>query len=120
MKVYIISMLNAFVLILVGLWGYWVSQTPSPTALIPVFGGALLLSFIKGVKSGNRAMAHFSVILTFLLLVGLIKPLTGALGRADNVAILRVILMMISCTIAMVYFIRSFINVRKARLKAGE
>ena len=120
MKVYLISMLNAFVLILVGLWGYWGSQTPSPTALIPVLGGALLLLFINGVKTGNRLIAHFSVVLTLLLLIGLIKPLTGAFGRADKGAIVRVALMMISCTIAMVYFIRSFINVRNARLKAGE
>jgi len=120
MKVYLISMINAFVLILLGLWGYLGSQTPSPTALIPVFAGALLLGLIKGVKSGNRSLAHFSVILTFILLIAFIKPLTSAIGRADNGAILRVAMMMISCAISMGYFIRSFINLRKERAKVKD
>jgi hypothetical protein len=108
-------MLNAFVLILLGIWGYWGSLTPSPTALIPVFAGIFLLSFVKGVKSGNRVIAHLSVLLTFVLLIAFIKPLTGAIGRSDNGAILRVVIMMISCTVSMAYFIRSFIAVRKER-----
>ena len=120
MKVYLISMINALVLILFGLWGYWGSETPSPTALIPVLGGALLLTLFKGVKSGNKAVAHVAVTVTLILLIGLVKPLTGALGRSDTGAIVRVAVMIISCTVAMVYFIRSFINVRRARLKAGE
>jgi hypothetical protein len=120
MKVYQINIINALILILLGLWGYWGSETPSPTALIPVLGGALLLALFKGVKSGNKAVAHIAVILTLILLIGLLKPLTGALGRSDNVAIVRVAVMIISCSVAMVYFVRSFINVRRARIKAGE
>jgi hypothetical protein len=117
MKVYLVSMINAFVLILLGLWGYWGSEMPSPTALIPVFAGALLLSLIKGVKSGNKSIAHFSVILTFLFLIALVKPLTGAIGRMDNGAIIRVVMMMISSAVTLGYFIRSFIVVRKERIK---
>jgi hypothetical protein len=119
MKVYQINIINALILILLGLWGYWGSETPSPTALIPVLGGALLLALFKGVKSGNKAVAHIAVILTLILLIGLLKPLTGALGRSDNVAIVRVAVMIISCSVAMVYFVRSFINVRRARKKPG-
>ncbi len=117
MKVYLVNMINAFILILLGLWGYWGSETPSLTALIPVLGGIMLLLFVKGVRSGNRAIAHFAVTLTLVLLIGLIKPLSGAFGRADNGAIVRVAIMMVSCAVAMGYFIRSFINVRKERLK---
>ena len=89
-------MLNAFVLILLGLWGYLGSQTPSPTALIPVFAGILLLSFVRGVKNSNRIIAHLAVTLTLILIIALIKPLIGSIDRADNGAILRVIAMMIS------------------------
>jgi len=120
MKVYVVSMLNAVVLILLGLWGYWGSQSPSPTALIPVFAGIILLSLIRGLKAGNRIIAHISVLLTFVLLIAFIKPLTGSIGRADNGAIVRIVIMMIACAVSMVYFIRSFIVVRKARTKAGE
>ena len=120
MKVYVVSMLNAIVLILLGLWGYLGSQTPSPTALIPVFAGIILLSLIRGLKAGNRVIAHISVLLTFVLLIAFIKPLTGSIGRADSGAIGRLVIMMISCAVSMVYFIRSFIAVRKARPKVGE
>ena len=120
MKVYVVSMLNAIVLILLGLWGYLGSQTPSPTALIPVFAGIILLSLIRGLKAGNRVIAHISVLLTFVLLIAFIKPLTGSIGRGDSAAMVRIVIMMISCAVSMVYFIRSFIAVRKARTKPGE
>jgi hypothetical protein len=119
MKVYLISMMNAFVLILIGLWGYWGAQTPSPSSLIPVFSGAFLLSLVQGVRSGSRVIAHISVTLTLLLLIGLIMPLIGAIDDENSDSILRVVVMMISCAISMVYFIRSFINVRKARAKVS-
>lgn len=111
-------MLNAIVLIILGLWGYLGSQTPSPTALIPVFAGILLLSFVKGVKDGNRIIAHLAVLITFVLIIAFVKPLTGAIGRGDNGAIIRVVAMMISGIVTMVYFVRSFIAVRKAREKS--
>ena len=120
MKVYSVSMYNALVLILVGLWGYLGSLTPSPTALIPVFAGILLLSFVKGVKAENKVISHLAVLLTFVLIIALIKPLVGAIGRGDNGAAARVAVMMLSCTISMVAFIQSFIAVRKARNNAAK
>ena len=113
-------MLNALVLIVFGLWGYLGSQTPSPTALIPVFAGVLLLSFVRGVKSGNKVIAHLAVLVTLGIIIALIKPLTGCAGRGDTIAVIRVSLMMVSGIISMVYFIRSFIAVRKARTQGGE
>ena len=117
MKEYFVSLLNAFVLISFGLWGYMGSQNPSLTALIPVFSGIVLLYLVKGVKSGNRVIAHLAVMLTFVLLIALIKPLTGAIGRSDSGAIIRVAIMMISCAVSMYYFILSFIDARKERMK---
>ena len=118
MKVYFVSMLNALVLIVFGLWGYLGSMTPSPTALIPVFAGILLLSFVKGVKDGNRIIAHLAVLITFGLIIAFVKPLTGAIGRGEDGAIIRIAVMMISGIVTMVYFIRSFIAIRKARMEA--
>lgn len=120
MKVYFVTMLNGFILVLLGAWGYLGSQTPSPTALIPVFAGILLLYFVTGVKAQNKVIAHLAVLLTLVLVIALIKPLIGAIGRSDNLAISRVSFMMISSAVNLVYFIRSFIAVRKAREKAGE
>lgn len=117
MKVYMISMINAFVLMIFGLWGYLGSETPSPTALIPVILGALLLSLTQKLRYGSKPMAHLSVIVTFVVLVGLIKPLTGSIERADSNAIYRVSVMIFSCAITVGFFIRSFILVRKRRKK---
>lgn len=117
MKVYLISMMNAFVLMTLGLGGYFGSENQAPAALIPVFGGALLLSLMKGVKSGNRSIAHFSVIVTLLVLIGLIKPFSEAINLTDGGATTRIAAMMISSAVALGYFVLSYIKVRKGSVK---
>ena len=117
MKVYFVTMLNGFILVLLGAWGYLGSQTPSPTALIPVFAGILLLYFVTGVKAQNKVIAHLAVLLTLVMVIALIKPLSGAIGRSDSLAVSRVSVMMLASAVNLVYFIRSFIAVRKAREK---
>ena len=113
MKPYFISLINSLVLIILGTWAYFSSETPSVTALIPVFAGIILFAITPGFKNGNRILAHIAVVLTFLILIGLIKPLTGAIGRSDEMGIARVVIMMITSGIALVIFIRSFIEARK-------
>jgi len=115
MKPYLISFLNAIVYIVLGCWGYLASDTPSVTALIPVFAGIILITITPGFKKGNRVLAHIAVVLTSLVLLGLIKPLTGAIGRSDAAGIGRVLAMMVTSLIAMGYFIKSFLDARRAR-----
>ena len=107
------SLLNAIILISMGLWGYFESESKAITALIPVIIGIILLLVNKGVKNENKALAHVAVLLTFLILLGLIKPLTGAFERENAYAIIRVLLMIISSLWAMISFIKSFISARK-------
>jgi len=113
MKPYLASLLNAIILVAFGLWGYSSSDTPSYTALIPVGAGVILILLNKGLMKENKVIAHIAVILTFLILIALVKPLIGSLERSDGMAIFRVIIMMISTLIAIWYFIRSFVTVRK-------
>ena len=113
MKPYLINFLNAIVLISLGSWAYFSSENPSVTALIPVFGGVILIGVTPGFKKGNRILAHVSVILTFVMLLGLIKPLTGAIERSDYLGISRVSVMMITSFIAILVFIKSFIDARR-------
>jgi len=113
MKPYFINLLNSITLIILGSWAYLTSITPSVTALIPVFAGIILFAITPGFKRGNRVLAHISVIITLLILVGLIKPLTGAIGRMDNLGIARVLIMMITSLTAMVIFVKSFIDARR-------
>ncbi|MEO1335629.1 MAG: hypothetical protein AAFV29_08285 [Myxococcota bacterium] len=115
MNAHLASLINAISLVALGAWGYFGSATPSATALIPVGVGVLLLACAPGVKKENKAVAHIAVLLTLLILFGLIKPLTGAIGRADSAAILRVGVMLATTVLAMVAFVQSFIAARKSR-----
>ena len=119
MKAHVASLINSVVLIGFGLWGYLGSETPSKTALIPVVFGAVLLSLYKGVKKENKIVAHIAVLLTLLILGGLVKPLTAATGREDGMAIMRVSVMLITTVVALIAFIKSFIDVRRARAAAA-
>ena len=116
MKASLSSLLNAIILISMGLWGYFESESKAITALIPVIIGTILLLVNKGVKNENKALAHVAVLLTFLILFGLVKPLLGAFERENTYAVIRVLLMIISSLWAMISFIKSFIPARKNRI----
>lgn len=115
MKAHLVSLIHAVALIGLGGYGYLSSDTPSVTALIPVVFGVLLLAMNNGVKKENKVIAHIAVLLTLLIIIGLVKPLTGAMGRGDSAAVARVAIMLVLGVLAMVSFVRSFIAARKGR-----
>ena len=117
MKAHTASLLNAIILIGLGLWGYFGSQSPSMTALIPVIFGAIILAMNKGIKNENKVIAHVAVVLTLLILIGLIKPLSGAMDRGDTMATARVAVMILSTLVALGYFIKSFIDARRQKVE---
>ena len=117
MKPYLVNLLNAIVLVVLGSWAYFASDTPSVTALIPVFAGIILIAVTPGLKRGNRIMAHVAVVLTFMILLGLTKPLTGAIQRSDDTGVVRVLIMIFTSLIALISFIRSFIKARRSSRK---
>lgn len=116
MKPYLINAINASILIIVGLLGYFGSDTPSVTALIPVFAGIILLLFTKSMKNGNRVVAHIVVMLTLLIFISLFKPLLGALGRNDTGAVIRVVIMMATSVLALAVYIKSFVDARRNKV----
>jgi len=113
MKSYILNFVNSVVLVAFGLWGYLGSESPSFTALIPVITGAVLLLLTPWFKKENKIVAHIAVLLTFLIIVGLLMPLRGAMARGDEPGIFRVAVMLISSITAMIVFINSFVQARK-------
>ena len=119
MKAHTASLINALILIIFGLWGYFGSSTPSVTSLIPVIIGSILAVLNKGVRKENKIIAHIAVLLTLIMLIGLFKPLTGALDRSDMAAVGRLVVMILSTAIALVFFVKSFIDARKARNQAN-
>ena len=120
MKAYKVSLINAILLIVLPLWGYLSSETPSLTALIPAFMGVVLLGLNFGVKKENKVIAHIAVLFTLLILVGLAQALIGAIGRGNILPIVRIVVMIISTLLAIVFFVKSFIDAKRLRLKAEE
>ena len=87
----------------------------SPTALIPVVFGVIILVLNSGLKKENKLIAHVVVLLTFLILFGLVKPLMSAIEGDRIMGITRVSLMMLSTLMALVVFIKSFIANRSKK-----
>lgn len=115
MKPHVANLVNAAALIALGLWGYFGSESPSPTAFIPVGAGLVLLALTNGVKTENKVVAHIAVLLTFLLILALAMPFKGAIERGDTMAMVRTGIMILTGILAMVAFIGSFRAARKAR-----
>lgn len=113
MKTHVISLTNAIILIGLSLWAYFTSQYPSITALIPTIVGVAILILNPGLRRENKIVSHIVVILTFLIILGLIKPLIGALDRGDDLVVLRVVIMQLSSVIAFAFFIKSFLVARR-------
>ena len=104
------SLVNAILLITMGGWGYF--ESGSPTSLIPVVIGVLLVLLNKGIKTENKVIAHIAVLVT-LLGFALVMPLMRAMEDGRTEAILRILIMLSSTVYAMIFFVKSFIDARK-------
>ena len=117
MKAYKFNLINSVTLIALGLWGsypYLCSpETGSPTSLIPVFFGFILLVLSPGLKKENKIISHIAVLLTFLLFISLFMPLKGAVERSSLSSGLRVSIMLFTSFLSLASFIKSFIHARK-------
>lgn len=107
------NLFNGVVLILLGLWGYF--DVDSPTALIPVFFGIVLLLCHQGIKKENMKAAHIAVMFTLVILVALVAMRLPKSLETGGIGLYRVIIMIITSAVAMLQFIRSFINARKSK-----
>ena len=115
MKPNIVSLINSIVLISMGLWGYFESDSRPITALIPVIAGVILLLINSGVKKENKIASHVAVLLTLLIIIGLVKPFLGALDRENIAGIIRVSAMILTSFWAIITFVQSFISARKSK-----
>jgi len=113
MKAHTASSINAYILIIMGIWGY--VATSAPTSFIPVVIGVLLLTMNNGIRLDNKVQAHIAVVLTLLVAFALIKPFSGNLAEGDTMGIVRVGAMILSSLFAMVFFIKSFMDARKSK-----
>ncbi|MEM6502328.1 MAG: hypothetical protein AAF685_10875 [Cyanobacteria bacterium P01_C01_bin.89] len=112
------TIINGVTLITMGLWAY-LSGDSSPMALIPVGFGAGFLALSPGVKTYNKAVAHIVALLALVTLATLFAPLTMVASQGDSLKVVRVVLMMTTTAVALFFYVKSFIDARKARA-AGE
>jgi prepilin signal peptidase PulO-like enzyme (type II secretory pathway) len=115
MKAYQANLINSITLIALSVWAYYSSHEPSFTALIPAAFGAVLAGLTKGVKVEDKILSHIAVVLTLLLFGALFMPLKGVLGRGDAMGIARVLIMMGTTLLALVFFVKSFVEARQRR-----
>ncbi|GHA60571.1 hypothetical protein [Pontibacter akesuensis] len=109
---YIVNTINASVLIIAGLIGYFSNAAKPPTALIAPFIGLLLLSCTYHLRKHNRFVMHTVTSLTLLtgfLVVWRIDPALFAWNR-HNILLL---LMALSCFVAVALYVASFLKERR-------
>ena len=109
------NLINSIVLISMSAWGF--VDTNSFTALIPAFFGIILL--LLGTMLTNEKLvklsAHLVVLFTLLILLALVIQVLPGVFERGGIGLIRVILMISSSAIAMIIFIKSFIDNRKSR-----
>ena len=119
MKTHQANLLNSITLILMPLWAYLKFEgtldkpEQSITAFIPLFFGVVLLLCNGGVKKENKIIAHIAVLVTLIALLGLTMPLKAAVADGRTLSIIRVAAMLLTGSLAMISFIKSFIAARK-------
>ena len=119
MKTHQANLLNSITLILMPLWAYLTFEgtvdkpEQSITAFIPLFFGVVLLLCNGGVKKENKIIAHIAVLVTLIALLGLTMPLKAAIADGTTLSVVRVAAMLLTGSLAMISFIKSFIAARK-------
>ena len=119
MKTHQANLLNSITLILMPLWAYLTFEgtvdkpEQSVTAFIPLFFGVVLLLCNGGVKKENKIIAHIAVLVTLIALLGLTMPLKAAVADGRTLSVIRVAAMLLTGSLAMISFIKSFIAARK-------
>jgi len=109
------NLINSIALISMSVWGY--IDTNSFTALIPAIFGVILL--LLGTMLTNEKLvklsAHLVVLFTLFILVALVVQVLPGVVERGGIGLIRVILMISTSAIAMIVFIKSFIDNRKSR-----
>ena len=108
------TIVNGVVLIACGLWAY-AGGDSSPMALIPAGLGIGFLALSPGVKTYNKAIAHVVVFLALVTIGVLVPPLLMMIDLGKGIGIFRVGMMMTTSLVALVLYIKSFVDARRSR-----
>lgn len=100
--------INALVMIVLGVYGYFNSEVKSGTAFIGPAIGVILLALVPGVKKDNSTVAHIAVVLTALAAVAFL--ITGFM-RSNTLVLIMAVVSLVS----LIVFIMDFIRRKKER-----
>jgi hypothetical protein len=109
-----VNLLNSISLIAMGIWGYF--DVSSPTALIPVIFGVIILVcvFLSNKKPElNKVVAHIAVVLTLVILLSLLGMRLPKSIETGGVGLIRVLIMSATCALAVIFFVKSFVDARR-------
>jgi hypothetical protein len=115
MKAHSANLINSIALVVIGLWDYVAAQALSSSNMIPVAAGIILLFLYIGVKKEDKIIAHIAVVITLLVILSLIKPFVEAIESSDISLLIRNLILILTGILAMVYFVKSFIDARRNR-----
>ena len=122
MKAEKMNLINSLSLIILGVWGYidvsnyalnTIISFEHWTALIPVIFGFILLLCQNGIKNKSKVIAHIAVLVTLLIFIALVGKRLPISIEQGGVGLFRVLAMSLTSLIALILFIRSFIENRK-------
>jgi peptidoglycan/LPS O-acetylase OafA/YrhL len=117
MKPVVVNFLNALVLIAAGLYGYFMvaasDGTHSKTALIPAAFGLLFIILGAFWAKAPKVVSHIIVVLTLVLLIMCSMRFAKVEGWNEKKYLFLACI--ISNAIALIVFIKSFIDARKNR-----
>lgn len=111
---YIINSINALILIVLGLIGYFSNPAKPPTALMAPFFGILLLACTYHLRKHNRFVFHTVTALTLLvgvLVFARINPDAFDWNRRN----ILLLLMGLSCFVAVAFYVFTFVRERRLR-----
>ena len=109
------NLLNSLSLMIMGIWGYF--AVSSATALIPVaFGIVLFICYLISSKRPdlNKLVSHIAILLTLIILLALIGMRLPTSIDSGGAGLARVLVMIVTSALAMIFFVKSFIDARKS------
>ena len=108
------NLLNSLSLMIMGIWGYF--AVSSATALIPVaFGIVLFICYLISTRRPdlNKLVSHVAILLTLIILLALIGMRLPTSIDSGGAGLARVLVMIVTSALAMIFFVKSFIEARK-------
>lgn len=114
MHPYVINSINAVILIVGGLIVYFIHPARPAVALVAPGLGIMLLACTYHLRKHNRFVTHTVTALTLLAAIVVLNRLNAA-GEAWDARHLLLLLMGLSCMVAVGIFISSFIKERRLR-----